>query len=662
MAKTHFPHVYQPLQVRGMHLKNRIQYSPIVSNHADFESGEVNHELFEFVSGQAKTGCALITIGSTPIDFAEGRDFFGCINATDPKSLHALAYLAREVHRWGCNLSAELTHAGQFGAGCLAMQDTDLKAIVPSIVEGWHTPEEFRECTRADMDRVIAEHAAAVKLLKDSHFDSAMIHVAHGNLLSSFLSTVFNQRTDEYGGTPENRWRFPLEVLKACREAAGEDFPLEMRFQGNEWLEGGTSLEERIGFLKEAQKYIDIVVVSAGTLFTPPAMCYNMPGYYVPECCNVDDAAAFKAACPDLIVSVVGGIATLEEAEEIIASGKADMVAMAKALMSDPQYVVKGEQGREDDIAPCLRCMYCMRQVLDTAHLEGCVNNPELGWEFRGGLVPVSPANDRKVMIVGGGPAGMMAARTLKQRGFTDVVLYEQQEKLGGRLPEASAYSRKLGFRRYFEYAVRKTEECGARIILGTKVTPEIIRKENPDVLLCAIGAKLVQLPIQGLDMCVSVDAADRGDAALGQHVVICGAGASGAECAIHLAELGHKVTLVDQLPVEEFGNDIMFMHKGMLDMALQDENITCIGNARVEKITEDAVVVRQRAGEGSADESLIEIPYDTAVNALGFAPCAEDIEELTDVVPEAYVIGDAFRVATIGSATNKAYWVCRNL
>lgn len=659
MAKNHFPHVYQPLQVRGMHLKNRIQYSPIVSNHADFESGEVNHELFEFVSGQAKTGCALVTIGSTPIDFAEGRDFFGCINATGPKSLHALAYLAREVHRWGCNLSAELTHAGQWGAGCLAMQDTDMKAIVPSIVEGWHTPDTHRVCTREDMYRIIAEHADAVRLLKDSHFDSAMIHVAHGNLLSSFLSTVFNHRTDEYGGTPENRWRFPLEVLKACREAAGEDFPLEMRFQGNEWLEGGTTLEERIEFLKEAQKYIDIVVVSTGTLFTPPSMCYNMPGYYVPECCNVDDAAAFKAACPDLVVSVVGGITTLEQAEEIIASGKADMVAMAKALMSDPRYAIKGEQGREDDIAPCLRCMYCMRQVLDTAHLEGCVNNPMLGWEFRGGLVPTT--NDRKIMIVGGGPAGMMAARTLKERGFSDVVLYEQRDRLGGRLPEAGAYSRKLGFRRYQEFAVRKTEECGARIVLGVKVTPEVIRQENPAVLLCAIGADLAMPPIPGIDRCVGVDAADRGDADLGKHVVICGAGASGAECAIHLAELGHTVTLIDQLSVEEFGNDIMFMHKGMLDMALQDNRITCIGGARVEEITEDAVVVRQAASDAEGT-AVTEVPYDTAVNALGFAPCKADIESLTDVVPEAYVIGDAFRVGTIGSATNKAYWVCREL
>lgn len=660
MAKNHFPHVYSPLQVRGMHLKNRIQYSPIVSNHADFETGEVNHELFEFVSGQARTGCALVTIGSTPIDFAEGRDFFGCLNATGPKNLHALAYLAREVHRWDCNLSAELTHAGQWGAGCLAMQDTDLKAIVPSVVEGWHTPDAFRECTRDDMDRIIQEHTAAIKLLKDAHFDSAMIHMAHGNLLSSFLSTVFNHRTDEYGGTPENRWRFPLEVLKACREAAGEDFPLEMRFQGNEWLEGGTPLEERIEFLKIAQHYIDIVVVSTGTLFTPPAMCYNMPGYYVPECCNVDDAAAFKEACPDLIVSVVGGITMLEQAEEIIASGKADMVAMAKALMADPSYVIKGEQGREEDIAPCLRCMYCMRQVLDTAHIEGCVNNPELGWEFRGPLTPT--ANDRKVMIVGGGPAGMMAARTLKSRGFSNVVLYEKSDELGGRLPEASAYSRKLGFRRYKDYVIKKTQECGARIVLGSEVTPAVIRQENPDVLLCAIGAKLIELPIPGLDQSVGVDAADRGDAKLGEHVVICGAGASGAECALHLAELGHKVTLLDQLPTEGFGNDIMFMHKGMLDAALQDDAITLIGNVRVEEITPDAVVVRSLETKDEEGFELIRIPYDSVVNALGMAPDKEAIEELTDAVPEAYVIGDAFRVATIGSATNKAYWVVRNL
>lgn len=654
MAKNRFPHVYQPLQVRGMHLKNRIQYSPIVSNHADFETGEVTHELFEFVSGQAKTGCALVTIGSTPINFAEGRDFFGCLNATGPKNIHSLAYLSREAHRWGCNLSAELTHAGQWGSGCLAMEGNGEKALVPSVVEGWHDPNAFRECTREDMDRILHEHVEAIKLLKASGFDCAMIHVAHGNFLSSFISTFFNQRTDEYGGSPENRWRYPLEVLKACREAAGEDFPLEMRFQGNEWIEGGTPLQERIEFLKHAQEYIDMVVVSTGTLFTNPAHAYNMPGYYVPECCNVDDAAAFKAACPDLIVSVVGGISTLEQAEEILASGKADMIAMAKALMSDPAYVVKGEQGREDDIAPCLRCQYCLRQVRETGHLEGCVNNPELGWEFRGGLIPTT--NDRKVMIVGGGPAGMMAAQTLRKRGFTDVVLYDDHDELGGRLPEASALACKTGFRRYFDYMVRKTHECGARIQLGTHVTPEIIRQEDPAVLICAIGSQPVALPIPGLDHCIGVDAADRGDVAIGKDVVICGAGASGAECAIHLAEQGHEVTLVDMRPVSEFGNDIMFLNKPMLDLALQDERITCIGDARIVEITDSAVIAQPVTG----DE--ISIPYDTAVNALGYAPQEDAIEALTDVVPEAYVIGDAFRVATIGSATNKAYWVCRNL
>ena len=452
MPLNNFPHVYQPIQVGNMKLKNRIQYSPIVTNHAGYITGEVTHQLLEFVSGQAKTGASLVTIGSTPVNFREARDFFGCLSATKDEDPPGLTMMAEELHRYDCKLSAELIHGGQWGA--LTLPEGEM-AWVASVVEPYHDPKRMREITRAEMLMVIDDFVAALKRCMKSFFDMAMIHYAHGNLMSGFLSTLWNQRGDKYGGSEKNRWRFPLELLEAAYDTVKGKIPLEMRIVGNEHLPGGTKLDERIRFLKEAQKYIDMIVVSAGNLMYGEAFSYNMPGYYIPEGVNVEYAAAFKEACPKLAVSVCGGVATLEHAEEIIKTGKADIIAMAKALMADGDYVNKGARGLEKDIRPCMRCLYCLRGGHNGNHLAGCAVNPPLGWEYRK-LTSTPVLKKKKVMIVGAGPGGMAATQYLTERGH-EVALYEKADKLGGRMWEASALSFKEGFRRYFDYTVRKT-------------------------------------------------------------------------------------------------------------------------------------------------------------------------------------------------------------
>ena len=653
MAFNHFPHVYQPIEVGSMHMKNRIQFSPIVSNHAGYRDGKVTEELFQFLVGQAKTGCALVTVGSTPVDFEEGRDFFGCMSATTDDDIAGLAYVVREIHRQDCNFSAELTHAGQWAQGLL--EDGQL-AFVPSIVEPWHDPALCKEITRNEMDMVLQHHVDAIRRCKTAGFDQVMVHCAHGNLLSSFLSPAWNHRTDEYGGSFENRIKFPLEVLAAAREATGGDIPIEIRFVGNEWIDNGMPLEERIEFLKLAQKYIDMVVVSAGTLKMDGAFSYNMPGYYTKPGLNVEYAAAYKEACPDLCISVCGGVSTLEQAEEIIATGKADVIAMAKALMADSDFVNKGLRGQEDDIRPCMRCMYCLKDCTATAHLEGCAVNPIMGWEYRGTkLIPIlKPA---KAMVVGAGPGGMEATRILQARGF-DTVLYDKAQELGGRLPEASALSFKDGFRRYTNWAIRKTQECGARIVLGTEVTPQVIREEAPDVVILATGADLITPPIPGIDgkNVVSVVDVDRCNVNVGKNVVVCGAGLSGAECALELAMQHKNVTLVDIIPDEDFYKDLTFFSKPMLDMYLEKYGVVRRGNCAVQEFVKDGVVIKNAEGQTET------LPADTAVLAFGIRPNTDMIAELSSVVPATYVIGDAKKVGVIGDSINQAYWLCREL
>ncbi len=650
MPFNKYPHIYQPIQVGTMTMKNRIQYSPIVSNHAGVVSGRVNHELLEFVSTQAQTGAALVTIGSTPVDFEHGRDFYSCLSATNDQDVPGLSLLADEVHRYDSHLSAELIHAGQWAAL------NGVEAWVPSVIPKYHKdPKLYHEITRSEMLEVIDHYMAATRRCMEAGFDMVMAHFAHGNLVSGFLSTLWNQRTDEYGGSPRNRWRFPLEVLEAMYSVTQGKIPIEMRVVGDERIPGGTDIKERIEFLKEASRYVDMLCVSTGTLMYSDgeAMCYNMPSYYTPNGLNVEHAAAFKEALGDKVaVSVVGGINTLDMAEQIIASGKADIVAMAKALMADDRMIVKGERGQEADITPCMRCMYCLRNV-GGAHTRGCAVNPRLGWEYR--YPRFLPARKkRNIMIVGGGPGGMEAARILADRGHT-VSLYEKTDTLGGRMPEASALWLKEGFRRYHEFAVRKTTECGAEIHLNTAVTPETIRQANPDAVILAVGAKEIRPPIRGIDgpNVVSVVDVDRGTAAVGNKVVICGAGLSGAECAMGLGHEGKEVTVVDMRPEDQLYLNLKDFTLPIFKKHLRDNGVTLLYETAVQEITDRGVKVKTADGA----EQLLEA--DTVVLAFGIAADEAEIQALADVVPETYIIGDAHRPGQIGDATNDAYRVC---
>lgn len=655
MAKTHFPHLYEPITIRGHHYKNRIQWAPIVSNHAGVLDGSVTNDLVEFVRVQAKSGVSMITIGSTPVNANEGRDFFYALSTRHQDSVFGLAKLAREAHKQHCAISAELTHAGQLYAH-IAAQGGGLLAYVPSVLPEWGLgPDVCKEVGREEMDQVIEDYVNCVTNMRTAGWDQALIHGAHGNLISAFLSTTFNKRTDEYGGSPENRWRFPLEILKACREAAGEDMILTFSTVGEEYVSGATPLEERIAFLKEAAKYIDMVIVSSGTLYQPEAASYVIPNYYIPKGASIEAAATIKAAIPELVVAARGGIDSLEDAERYVAEGKVDMVAIAKSLMADYQFALKGEQGREEDIMPCMRCLYCIRNTGPADHLFGCSVNPTLGWEFRG--IQLTPTcNDRKVMIVGGGPAGMYAAQTLRKRGFSDVTLYEKGPQLGGRFPEASALPYKDGFRKAFGHIVKETQKCGAKIVLNTEVTPDLVREEAPDVLLVAIGAELLRPGIPGIEKTLDVDKVDRGECEVGDTVVVCGAGASGSECALALAMEGKQVTLIDQVPEEQFHANCLSSVGVMLGIELERKGVQLVGNAKVLEFTDEGVVVQAPDGETKT------LKADSVVTAFGLRADNAAITALTDEAPETYVIGDAFEVGFIGDATNRAYWICREM
>jgi len=640
-----YPHVFTPLKVGNMTVKNRIQFSPVVSAHAHALSGEINVDLIEFVGAQARSGAGIVTIGATPVDYDRARDFYGSMSVVNDYDVPTLKLLADEAHRYGAKLSVELTHAGRIAHPGLL---NGKPAFAPSVIPDLDKRRNVVEISHKEMQEVVGHFIEAVRRCKEAGFDMVMIHGAHGNLLSSFLSPVFNRRGDRYGGSHENRMRFPLELLSAVRDSIGDKLQIEYRISGYERMEGCPTVQEVTAFLKKAQHYIDLVNISGGLLIDTQYIIYTIPGYYMPHLLNVEYAAEIKKHL-DIPVAVVGGITTIEEAEQIIASGKADIAAMAKSLIADQELVTKAQRGKAAEIRPCLRCLNCLNGPLVGSPTR-CAVNPRAGREVKYRFIPKA-GQKKKVMVVGGGPAGMMAAQIAVTRGH-EVVLYEQTDKLGGKLYEASAMTCKDGFRRYLQWDIDATLNSGARVMINSRATRAIIEAEKPDTVIIAIGAEHIRPSIEGIDLpqVVNISDADLKKAPIGQRVVICGGGLSGTECALELARDGKQVTLVDMLPQAELCLNAFELMRFTLMKLLAESGIeTCYEN-RVSKIISEGVEIAGKDGKARLLEA------DTVITAFGLARNAAAIEELSDVIPETYIVGDSNSVGDIARANTDAF------
>lgn len=639
-----YQYVFTPIKVGTMTVKNRIQFSPMVSS-LSTPTGAVSNELLGYIKMQARTGVGVITIGSTPIDHINGVDFFGALDVTSDDNLVDLQRISEVAHRYGAKISVELVHAGR-SAPAEFRPGEEAIAPTPIPVEGGDT--HIRQMTVDDMETVKWEYCDVAERLMKADFDMVMIHAAHGNLLAQFLSPAFNHRTDQYGGSFENRCRYPLEVLSAIRERVGRGLNMDMRISGDELIPGGMQIDETIAFIKLAQAYIDTVHVSQGLIVEPKYMPYTMPAFYLPHCHNVKWSEAVKKDPEIKIpVTVVGSITTIEEAEEIIATGKADMVAMARQLMADPDTLRNAYRGEEYKTRPCLRCHECAPAKI--CHIR-CATNPLLGRESELPEIPLARQR-KKVVVIGGGVAGCMAAKTLIARGH-DVTLIEKSDKVGGKLHEISQLSFKFDMRRHLEWLVRSTMECGAKILLNTEATADLVMAMKPNAVFIATGSGRLTLPIPGIDgkNVHHVLDVDTGREQVGNTVVVCGGGLSGMESALELSLQGKKVTVVDMIPVKEFAKDHSPAPREMLLQLLERNGVTLIGNSKVVAFSDKGVEI-----EGSDWRHTL-LPADDIVTAFGMKKNDALVEELRNLMPEVYVVGDANMVKNIKNANQIAF------
>ena len=642
---NNYPNIFTPLNAGPVRLKNRIQFSPIVSAHAHPETGDVTEGLVAWIGAQARSGVSLVTIGSTPVDFDRGRDYLGCLSAVKDSDVPQLIRLAEAAHRYDAKISCEIMHAGRIAYPASLKGQ---KAFVPWLAPDLD-PEKFEEISKRGIDEVISHFCNVAGRLQKAGFDMLMVHAAHGNLVSAFFSPLYNQRTDEYGGTMENRMRFTLTLLKRIRETIGPKMGIEMRISSNEYLEGSPSLEDIIAFLQRAQEYIDLVHLSGGLIFHPDLVKYMMPAYLEPRNVNVERSAIIRKHL-NIPVAVVGNIPGIDAAEEILRDGKADVVAMARNLIADMDFVTKARRGQAGEIRPCLHCVSCCLNPSKGAPLR-CAVNPLAGQESL--ITKVEKAEQKKkVVVVGGGPAGMTAAQTAVLRGH-EVVLFEQNNFLGGKLYEASSMKCKDYFRQYIEWTIRETHRSGARIELGKKATAEIIGGEAPDAVILAIGAEHNVPPIKGIENSgfITVSEADLRQKPIGKRVVVIGGGLSGSECAIDLALEGHHVTILDKLPEDKLLTEVMGSVTESLRSLIRENNIETYFDVNISEIRPGCVVLC------SNDKTEKEIPYDTLVLSVGLTPDQELLDILANVIPDTFVIGDCRKVRNILGANGDGFF-----
>ena len=647
---SRYKNLYTPIKIGSMEVRNRIEVPPM-GQHLTIASDSLQQVVLAYYAELSQCGAGIITVADTGIDLDRANTPGQQMGITGmEKSLAQFNQLTRVLHRYGAKVSIELNHGGRTSSqeltqGKPSYAVSHSEKAINSEISAHMVSSNIQVMDIETIEKLIDTYATAAGICRLAGFDMVMIHGAHGALPMQFLSPLTNERTDEYGGTTEKRMRFPLEVLKAVKKRCGADFPVELRVSATEFAEGGLEEEDVIAFLQVAQDYLDLVHVSVGA---NPDIVNGMQPYFIPRMLNVPRAARFKAALRVPVVAV-GSINSLEDAESVIANNQADLVAMGRAAIADRRIFVKGLRGQEKDVRPCIRCHKCILHAVES-HKIGCTVNPLVCNETQ--FLPWSKAvTEKKVMIIGGGPAGMQAALTARERGH-EVVLYEKENHLGGLLPVIAALPFKSEVKLYAEWLIRSVEKSGAKIVLNNEVSPKVVEKEKPDAVFVAIGGVPVVPPIPGIDRGNVFSATEaylgKIPAAAGK-VLIAGAGLTGIDCAMALSGQGRDVTVVDVLPLTDWsGADAL--RQPRLDI-LTKNGVKLLPGYRIVEFTGSGATVTDSSGKVS------DIAADVIVTAFGITPRQQLAEALSSIVPESYVIGDCHKAKDIYHAVHGAFY-----
>ena len=646
MFQPRYPHLCSPLKVGPLTLRNRMASAP-TSLATLGPGGHPSLENIAYYELRAKGGACIVTMGDV-IVHGTGLAHPEAVLLTDPDVLPALVPLAEAIRRHGAVASIEIDHGG---GKANPMFTSDHVSHGPSAIRaaGGYDVEPMSVDFLHEIADAYGKGAAVAKL---AGFQMVTLHAGHGWLIHQFLSPLTNHREDEYGGSFENRCRFMLEVIGRIRAHCGPDFPIEVRMSGTELADeqGGYTLADGVEIAKVLDGKVDLIHVSTGGGH-PSGGTVMHPSMFLPHGCNVYLAAEIKkhVSTP---VATVGSLSEPDKMEQIIASGQADLVCMARALIADPYLPQKVMEGRPEDIRPCQRCYNCQGGMFVTRNMR-CAVDPVIGNELRG-QIPVPLTRPRKVLIAGGGPAGMVAAVTAAKRGH-DVTLCEASDSLGG----AIRYAKHVPFKKYLDdylhYLIRQVGRAGVQVRLGARVTPDLAEALAPDVLIAAVGARPIVPKLLGMDLphVVMGGKAHEVIGTLGQRVAIIGGGLVGTELAIHLADLGKRPVVLEMR--SDYAVDSNPQHKNAIHW--QKEHLIDFRlNTRVTAVTPEGLEAVDQAGQP------VFVPADSVVVAVGYRADETQVEALRFTAPEFHWIGDCYRPGKVGDAVRMGYYTALDL
>ena len=639
-----FSHALAPIRVNRKFYKNRICVAPITPHSSS--NGELypNEAALEYFESRARTGAGMVwCAGAKFVDvFDDGEHCTWDTEAFNHKN--ALNMLSARIHAHGALAGMEahgLTPASWRQGPPITCSDGNRYMQSPPIGQ---------EMTKEEIKRFVEAEAKMCANLQEVGFDAILFHFGHQIPIAQFLSPMTNHRTDEYGGSLENRTRICVEILDACREATHGKMIFEVRMSATEFSEDGYDVEEGIRIAEILQEHCDVIQASCGQV-TEKYMTWTHPCQHMGYHPNLWLAEAFKKSGKIHVpVTAVGGLESLQVAEEAIAEGKCDFYAVTRQLIADPEMIKKGIENRQDDVTPCIKCMRCHDSDC-YQHLFRCAVNPTIGYEnCADKMFPETPERSKNVAVIGGGPAGMKAAITAYDRGHK-VTLFEAKDYLGGALDFAKYVEFKYALCSYKDFLIKQLRKRDITVNLNTEVKPQDLNGKF-DALIIAVGAEPVMLPVEGYDLSNGIIATSAygHEGEIGDTVVIIGGGQVGCETALHLAEKGKKVSIVEMQEglCPEASKTCADEIRVCLD---ENENFTAILNAACKKVEKHAVTYTQDGQDKT-------IEADTVILAAGMKAKSDLADSfIFDCdIPEWYVVGDCVNARTVEEATAEAY------
>ncbi len=627
-----YPHLFSPIKINNMVVRNRIVSTPMGHNFAD----------------KALGGPGILIAGSVITE--PGRSSWASPDEPYGFSKYEVEKTRQRIliaQQGGAKVSIEIGHAGQYGR----VKDYAKGPTGYIRADG----VEVKEMTEEMMEETLYWFEQAAFDAKDIGFDMIFMHFGHGWLASQFLSPLFNKRTDQYGGSIENRARFPKMILERVRKAVGPDFPIDMRISAIEWMEGGIEFEDVLTFIKMVEHLIDTVQISCGLDLEHEANVHMATTNFSEHMPNAKYAKIVKENVK-IPVSVIGAIMNPEEAEKLIADGIVDLVALGRPLAADPEWPKKAREGRPEDIVPCIRCLQCYHISTNRRNV-GCSVNPRYANEK---FIPakIQKAEEKKkVVVVGAGPAGLKAALVADERGH-EVILLEKNNFVGGAMHYVAMEYYKEDIKAYLDYLKSQLAKSKIKVCLNTEADEDMIRELCPDALIVAVGASPATPPIPGIqnENVISFYTAIEEEESIGQDVVVIGGGTIGAEIALELAELRQKKVTILEMTDSIAAQGNMLYRIALRQKMEKVSTLKTMLRTSCKEILGDGVIARTEDGQ----EQFIKA--DTVIVATGVRANKTLADSFYGIVPETFVIGDCKQPRKIMEATLEGFLISSNL